>query len=291
MGKASRRRARQQARPTRVRPPKVEFVERPFEGLAGETDLVAMREIVPAATIPARTTADHGGADVLVASLLPDLAPAMRRQDGTVLVGMQTASSSGDASRDVAHALLQAIELEPGEVLPVGALPEPGPRLQDVLDPAVEPVVTVHADFGYWVSEDQQGEAEVAQAVKDSAEHLVPTVKIDSVRSAYWCRMGREFVRWTRPEDPEAVFDALARLHAARELKVDDDSRFVGAFRTSGLLVPVFELAPGTEAEELEGPLADLGARLDAALAVDGPLTPEERRGRAGLVSRQVSLR
>lgn len=291
MGKASRRRARQQDRPTRVRPPKVEFVERPFEGLAGETDLVAMREIVPAATIPARTTAEHGATDVVIASLLPDLAPALRREDGTVLVAMQTASSSGDASRDVAHALLQALDLEPGSVLPVGALPEPGPRLQDVLDPAVEPVITVHPDFGYWVSEDQQDEAEVAQAVKDSAEHLVPTVKIDSVASAYWCRMGREFVRWIRPEDPEAVFDALARLHAARELSVDEGSRFVGAFRTSGLLVPVFELAPGTEADELDGPMADLGTRFDAALAVDGPLTPEERRGRAGLVSRQVSLR
>ncbi|MGO1173639.1 MAG: DUF5926 family protein [Actinomycetaceae bacterium] len=291
MGKASRRRARQQDRPTRVRPPKVEFVERPFQGLAGETDLVAMREIVPAATIPARTTAEHGATDVVIASLLPDLAPALRREDGTVLVAMQTASSSGDASRDVAHALLQALDLEPGSVLPVGALPEPGPRLQDVLDPAVEPVITVHPDFGYWVSEDQQDEAEVAQAVKDSAEHLVPTVKIDSVASAYWCRMGREFVRWIRPEDPEAVFDALARLHAARELSVDEGSRFVGAFRTSGLLVPVFELAPGTEADELDGPMADLGTRFDAALAVDGPLTPEERRGRAGLVSRQVSLR
>ncbi|MGC5628115.1 DUF5926 family protein [Georgenia sp. Z1344] len=291
MGKASRRRARQQERPTRVRPPKVEYVERPFEGLAAETDLVAMREIVPAATIPVRTTAEHGGADVLIASLLPDLAPALRREDGTILVGMQTASSSGDASRDVAHALLRALELEPGQPLPVGALPEPGPRLQDILDPAVEPTIDVHADFGYWVSADQQDEAEVAQAVKDSADQIVPTVRIDSAGSAYWCRMGREFVRWVRPEDPETVFDALARLHAARESAIEEGTRFVGAFRTCGLLVPVWELAPGTEADDVEGPLGELGTRLDAALAVTEPLTADERRARAGLVSRQVSLR
>ncbi|MGC5617526.1 DUF5926 family protein [Georgenia sp. Z1491] len=291
MGKASRRRARQQERPTRVRPPKAEYVERPFEGLAAETDLVAMREIVPAATIPVRTTADHGGADVLIASLLPDLAPALRREDGTILVGMQTASSSGDASRDVAHALLRALELEPGQPLPVGGLPEPGPRLQDILDPGVEPVVTVHEDFAYWLSDEQRGEADVAQAVKDSAEQIVPTVHIDSAGSAYWCRMGREFVRWVRPEDPEAVFDALARLHAARESAIEEGTRFVGAFRTCGLLVPVWELAEGTEADQIARPLADLGARLDAALAIEEPLDPDARRARAGLVSRQVSLR
>ncbi|WP_313277749.1 DUF5926 family protein, partial [Timonella senegalensis] len=38
----------------------VEFVLRPFEGLPAEADLVAMREIVPAATIKARTNAEYG---------------------------------------------------------------------------------------------------------------------------------------------------------------------------------------------------------------------------------------
>ncbi|MGO1562515.1 hypothetical protein CZ771_09640 [Actinomycetales bacterium JB111] len=290
MGKAAKRRAREQSKATRVRPPKVEFVERPFEGLTAETDIVAMREIVPAATIPARTTAEHGGQDILIASLLPDLAPAMRRQDGTLLVGLQTASRSGDANRDIANSILLGLDLAPGEVLQSPGLPEPGPRLADILDPAVEPVITVHSTFEYWVSEDQKDEADVAQAVQDSAEHLVPTVRIPSVTSAFWCRMGREFVRWIRPEDPEAVFDGLARVHAERELNLGEGTRFVGAFRTCGLLVPVFELAAGTEADELDGPMADLGKRLDAAIASTEPLTPEQRRARAGLVSRQVSL-
>jgi hypothetical protein len=36
--------------------------------------------------------------------------------------------------------------------------------------------------------------------------------------------------------------------------------------------------------------MADLGKRLDAAIASTEPLTSEQRRARAGLVSRQVSL-
>ena len=38
----------------------VEHVARPFEGLPGECDWVALREIVPAATVAVRTTAEHG---------------------------------------------------------------------------------------------------------------------------------------------------------------------------------------------------------------------------------------
>jgi len=55
MGKASRRRKTgdQSVHPTRASDVSVApapFVARPFEGLTGETDWVAMREVVPAAT-------------------------------------------------------------------------------------------------------------------------------------------------------------------------------------------------------------------------------------------------
>ena len=86
------------------------------------------------------------------------------------------------------------------------------------------------------------------------------------------------------------MLDGLARLHFKRELTFDD-ARFVGAFRALGLLIPVFELAPGTEAEELEGPLANFEKVLIAAITSDEPLSPEERRTRSGIISRQVTLR
>jgi hypothetical protein len=291
MGKKSRKR---QSRPEGTPKPKrqeVPFVERPFEGLPGEPDLVAMREVVPAASMAVRTTAEHGARDVQLVTLLPDMLPALHREDGVVLVALQTTAHSGDASRDVAAALLAALELEPGTALTGTGLPEPGPRLQDVLDLEGPFDLTVHDTFGFWLTDDAASQAEVADALEQANSNIVPTVKVDGVESAYWCRMGREFLRWARPEDQEKVLDAVARLHAARESAVDDGAKFVGAFRSCGILIPVWELAPGTEAEELTGPLAGFEKKLEDALANDEPLTADERRARAGIVSRQVSLR
>ncbi len=126
-------------------------------------------------------------------------------------------------------------------------------------------------------------------------ESVVPTRRLTSVDAAYWARMGeREFLRWAVPHDEQLFVDALARLHARRESGLGEGGalgKFIGAFRSCGILVPVWDLAPGTEAEEVEGPVAELGDRLDAALALDAPLTSDERRARAGLVARQLTLR
>jgi hypothetical protein len=45
------------------------------------------------------------------------------------------------------------------------------------------------------------------------------------------------------------------------------------------------------EAAALEEPVTALRARLDEELAAPRPLTGEERRARAGLLSRQLTLR
>ena len=86
------------------------------------------------------------------------------------------------------------------------------------------------------------------------------------------------------------MLDGLARLHAAREDAVVDGARFVGAFRAAGLIVPVWELPDGTGAESLAEPVAAFATTLEEAIARDGALDADERRARAGLVSRQVSL-
>lgn len=269
----------------------VELVDRPFAGLPNEPDWVALRELVPSATATVRTAAAHGGRDVVVCTLLPRMLPALHRDDGTVLVALQTTTHSGDASRDVAAALLDALHAEPGT--PVGPLdlPGPGPRLQDVLDPDVPLVPDVREDFGFWLADDADRTADVVAALDEAAGTVVPTVRLAGVPAAYWVRMGREFLRWVRPEPQEDLLDALARLHARRRSAVAPGSRFVGAFRACGLLVPVWELAPGTEAEEVEEHAEAFDAVLAEALAATTPLRPEERRARAGLVSRQVTLR
>ena len=55
--------------------------------------------------------------------------------------------------------------------------------------------------------------------------------------------------------------------------------------------MPVWDLAPGAVADDVEEPAQAFATRLDEALAETGDLTTEERRARAGVVSRQLTLR
>lgn len=275
--------------------PSVEFVLRPFEGLPGETDWVAMREVVPAATATARTSAEHGARDVVVATVLPMGWPALHRGDGVIMIGLQHHAGSGDASRDLAALLLTALELPAGTPITTAGLPTPGPRLQDVLDLSVPFEVTVHDGFDFWTAAGVELTPDVRASLDAMNETVVPTRRLAAVDAAYWARMGeREYLRWAVPSDEQDFLDALARLHARRESGLGDGGelgRFIGAFRSCGVLVPVWDLAPGTEPEDVEAPLAELSARLDEALAVEGPLDANARRARAGLVARQLTLR
>ena len=278
-----------------ARRPSVEFVLRPFEGLPGEPDWVAMREVVPAATATARTTAEHGSRDVVVTTVLPMAWPALHRGDGAIFLALQQHAGSGDASRDLAALLLQALELPAGTPITSAPLPEPGPRLQDVLDLTVPFEVTVHEGFDYWTAAGVELTPDVQASLERMNETIVPTHRLTGVEGAYWARMGeREYLRWAVPHDEQKFLDALARLHARRESGLGDQGdlgKFIGAFRSCGILVPVWDLAPGTEADALEAPVAALGERLEAALAVETPLDANERRARAGLVARQLTLR
>lgn len=278
-----------------ARRPTVEFVLRPFEGLPGEPDWVAMREVVPAATATARTTEEYGARDVVVTTVLPMAWPALHRADGTVLLALQQHAGSGDASRDLADLLLRAVDLPAGTPITSAPLPEPGPRLQDVLDLSVPFEVTVHDGFDYWTAGGTELTPDVAAALERMNETVVPTQRLTSVEAAYWARMGdREYLRWAMPHDEREFLDALARLHAGRRSGLGEDGalgKFIGAFRSCGILVPVWDLAVGTDAAALEEPVGELGARLEEALAVTAPLDANERRARAGLVARQLTLR
>ncbi|MCG7322819.1 DUF5926 family protein [Arsenicicoccus bolidensis] len=287
MGKASRRKGDTK----KIRP--APFARRPFEGMESETDLVAMREIVPAAT--ATVTLREPVADVSRATLvtvLPLAWPGLRRADGEVLAGLQSGTSSGDASRDLAQVLLAAAETEPGS--PVATLPlatEDTPRLQDLLDPSAPLDITVHEGFDFWVGDgdlDEEGR-ESLQRANDSA---IPTVKLDGVRSAYWCLIGdRAYVRQVLPDDEDAATDALARLHARGESALTDTHRLLGAFRACGLLIPVWEVDPEADPASFSDPAQQMQQRYAEALAGSTPLSADERRARSGLLSRQITLR
>jgi hypothetical protein len=269
-----------------------EFVTRPFAGLAGECDWVALREIVPSATAVLRLRDPaHSARQVTLATVLPLAWPAMVRTDGAIYLGLQSPARSGDPSRDLAAALVEALEAPPGTSVTSADAPGVGPRLQDLIDGAPLDVV-VHAGFDFWGQDLPDDDGELAASLERASAALVPTAKLTSVDAAYWCRIGaRTHLRWVLPDAEEPLLDALARLHAARELGLGEGSRYVGAFRADGLVVPVWDLAPDAEAPDVEAPAAALRARLDEALRLDEPLSAAQRRARAGLLSRQVTLR
>ena len=265
-------------------------VLRPFAGRVDETEWVALREVVPSATAPLRVLAAPAR-DVMLSTVLPLAWPAMVRADGRVLLGLQVAGRSGDASRDVAAALLLALDAPAGGPVVLTGDPGPGPRLQDVLDPAALQVA-VHPGFDHWVEGAADPDGEVAASLERANSSVVPTARLTTVTSAYWCRMReRAHLRWVLPDDEEPLLDALARLSVGGGLGMGSDSRYIGCFRAHGLLVPVWDLPPGAVADDLEQPATDLRARLDDALDSPRALTTEERRARAGLLSRQLTLR
>ena len=271
-----------------------ELVVRPFEGLPGEVDWVMMREVVPAATarVVLSEPGEFGGREAKVATVLPMAWPALARLDGEVFVGLQVTSGSGDPSRDVADALLRALEAAPGTPVPPGQLPGAGPRLQDLLDASVPFEVVLHQGFDFWIEGVDDVDAETRASMDRANAQVIPTARLSSVEGAYWARVrDRCHLRWALPEDEEPLLDAMARLHGAGGLSLGDGTRYVGAFRAHGLLVPVWDLPADLEADALEGPAAGFRARLDQALAVTGPLSDAERRARNGLLSRQLTLR
>ncbi|MGW2086994.1 DUF5926 family protein [Streptomyces sp. NPDC001880] len=270
-----------------------ELVHRPFEGLAGECDWVALRELVPAATVELtpKDGLPAGVPSVTLATVLPMAWPALRRDDGSVLLALQNDTPSGDLSRDLADTLRRALEAEPGSPVAAQRVPADAPRLQDMLDPdaAFEPVV--HSGFEFWVPDAQKATPEVSASLERANEAAIPTKRLAGVDAAYWCETPeKNHLRWVMPHAEERLLDALARLHAADTSSLGEGTRLVGSFRAHGLMVPVWDLPSAMGAEECEKPAAEFAERLAEALASDAPLTAEERRARGGLTNRQVTL-
>ncbi len=278
------------------------IVLRPFEGLAAECDLVALREFVPSASAPltlagsARELA--GERTVTLATVLPGAAAAMVRSDGALMVGMQVQTRTGDISGDLGRAVRWTLTAEPGEVLPVSGvgLGDSPTRLQDVLDVAADLDIALHTDFAWWLPEDNEPTAEATAALEQANNVIMPTepVVAAGVRGAYWVDAGaKAHLRWVRPEPEDRLVAALARLQVRDELTLGEGSRYVGSFRAHGLLVPVWDLDREMHVKEWSEPAAALAVALDKALAsLDAePPTDAERRARDGLAGRQVTLR
>ncbi|NJC68952.1 topoisomerase II [Planosporangium thailandense] len=271
------------------------FVPRPFAGLADEVEWIALRELVPAATAPLRLAPDlverYGERSVTLATVLPMAWPAMTKPDGRIFVGLQRNTQSGDVSRDLAVALLRALETEPGNPVSVPALPGEGPRLQDVLaDGRLE--ITLHDSYEFWLDPEAIEDPNVQASLERANAAIYPTVKLAAAPAAYWCRVpDRAHVRLVLAEEEDPALDALARLSAAGALLLGEGTRFAGMFRAHGLLVPVWDVPREQAAAEWEPPVAEFAKRYAEALAAAEPLTAAERRSRQGLLGRQLTLR
>lgn len=268
---------------------------RPFEGLAAECDLVALREFVPSALVelPVRDAA----APVTAATVLPGAVAALvRDESGTAgrYVGLQVQAHTADPGADLGAAVTWAQSAEVGTSLTF-ADPQPGgPRLADVLVADTLPTITVHQTFDWWIPEGVEPAPDVAATVVQANQAIMPSARLeaDGVVAAWWVDAGEKaHLRWVRPENEDDLMLALARVHAAGGLHLGEGSRFAGSFRTHGLLVPVFDLDPEKHVDEWAAATAELGERLAEALATDAPLTVAERGARDGLRSRQVTLR
>jgi hypothetical protein len=309
MGKASRRprstagsAAGRAGKSGKVAP--APYVARPFAGLGNEPDWVAIREILPAATAtvrldpsvagagPADASGENSSDEVTIATVLPMAWPGLHRADGTVLVATQSGSSSGDASRDLAAAVLATRALPAGTPLTqVPAVTADTPRLQDLLAPDQELEVTLHDGFDFWVG-DAELDADAKASLERANASIVPMVRLRGADSAYHVAYGdRAFIRVVLAEDEDPATDALARLHAAGADALGEGTRLLGAFRACGALVPVIEVDPAAEPTAHEEALAAWSNRYAEAAASTNPLTSEERRARNGLLGRQVTLR
>ena len=272
-------------------------VTRPFEGLAAECDLVALREFVPSALVELPLATPVEGRTLIAATVLPGAVAALVRNEGddvVAYVGLQLAAPGSDPAADLGAAIEWARTAEPGTSLQSAVPDADTPRLQDLLVADAVPSITVHQDFNWWIPEGVEVAADVAHTVSHANDAIMPSARLsgDGLVGAWWVDAGEKaHLRWVRPEDEDALMVALSRVHAAGGLNLGEGSRFAGSFRTHGLLVPVFDLDPEKHPDEWIAPTLEFGARLDDALADDTPLTAAERRSRDGLRGRQVTLR
>lgn len=278
--------------PTMSSPSSNDLVRRPFEGLPNEQDLVAMRQLIPAATMAAKTTAEYGSLDVEIATILPMAWPAVRRTDGSITVGIQAGYPGGDLSRGIGQAIRLAAALEPGSPITTVTLDEDAPRLQDILDLSGDFEIQVQDTFEFWLDPSAERTGEIENAITQANDSIMPTRPVAGLPHAYWVDAGsKEHLRWVLDADEEKVIDAVTRLHARRESAIGEGTKYVGSFRAEGLTIPVWDLPKGCGAEGVEAEAEAFRARFEEALAVTEPLTTLERRARGGIVARQVTLR
>ena len=267
---------------------------RPYGGLAAEADLVALQEFVPSAV----TTVDVKGTPVNIVTVLPGAGAALVREEdqgGERFVALQVTSHSQNPGRDLAYALNWVVDAKPGETLQSTVADGSQPELTSLIDADATPEITTYQDFSWWFPEGAAVPPQIQQALQQANDAVLPSEKVgaDLPGAIWWVNPGggKAHIRWVRTEDNEAqMLSALARIAARGELNLGEGTKFAGAFRTHGLVVPVFDLDPSVEAGSYEEALTALNTKIEAEYANDAALSADERKQLDNIKSRQVTI-
>ena len=268
---------------------------RPFDGFAMEADLIAMQEFVPSAHFVADVKdAEH---KISIVTVLPGAVAALRRSEedgGEAFVALQAQRRGDNPNRDLAYALNWVKQAEPGQSLEVGVSDGTEPALEDILNKDTEADITVAQDFGWWLTEENRNNPQIAATLQRANDSVLPSERIDAnIKGAAWWidPSDKAHIRWVRQEGEEQLLNALARLHAAGELHLGEGSKLAGVFRTHGILVPVWDLDRTREAASWQEGLEALDPKIEEALAKDTPLTADEQKAKQTIQSREVTIR
>lgn len=271
---------------------------RPFKGLACEADLVALQMFVPSAVAQLGDASDQRNVELV--TVLPGAVAAVVREatehaPETAQVALQVQSRSDHPGRDLAFALHWAQTAPAGESLASTAADGSQPELNQLIPADAELTITEYSDFSWWVPEGATPDVMTAQAIRRAEETLVPSHQItaDVPGSVWWVNPGggKAHIRWVRTDDnEERVLQALARIAARGELKLGQETKFAGVFRTHGLVVPVWDLDPERPFDSYTQDLEQLNKELDAELGNDAQLDADERKQLQNIKSRQVTI-
>ena len=267
---------------------------RPYGGLAMESDLIALQEFVPSAVAQVEVK----GTPVNIVTVLPGAGAAMVRAEeegGERFVALQVQSHSQNPGRDLAYALNWVLEAKPGETLSSTVADGSQPELDSLIDASSHLQITEHNDFGWWFAEGATVPPEIRQALGRANEAVLPStqVKVDLPGSIWWVNPGggKAHIRWVRPEESEnQMLTALARIAARGELNLGEGTKFAGAFRTHGVVVPVWDLDPSVDAASYADALTTLNEKIEAEYASDAQLSADERKQLDNIKSRQVTI-
>lgn len=264
---------------------------RPYKSLAAEADLIALQEFVPSAT----ATIDVKGTPVQIVTVLPGAGAAVVREGGERLVALQVAAHSQNPGRDLAFALNWVLGAEEGATLQSTVADGNQPALTELIAAETTLNITEHDDFSWWFPEGTQVPAQVQQALAAANDAVIPSTQIeaDVPGSIWWVNPGggKAHIRWVRTEDNEnQLLAALARIAARGELHLGEGTKFAGAFRTHGIVVPVWDLDPQVAPASYVDALVALNEKIVAEYSNDAQLSAEERKQLDNIKSRQVTI-